>query len=436
MDARTNVILISVDAVQRELLFGYQKYGIDLKNINKYFIENGTYAENGMMSVFPSFTYPCHQSMITGVNPAAHGIYNNGIFDPEGHLGEAWHWFVSEKVPTLWEAARENGYISASMAFPTSLGAPCDYVIPEWWFNGLPSDTKYISLVSTPQGMAEEMEKDIGQCPYGWDLSLESDKCRYKGAKWILEKKIAQHLGEKPFFLSMYFASYDETAHEFGVYSREALDVLQEIDIMIGEMIDYAEELTGGNLVVCLVSDHGMINNTFNIRPNVLFRESGLICANEDETIREWKVYSQRSGGTCEIRLHDREDRETREKVERMLYGLLERPDGGVAKVLTREEAIKRQGFPECDYCLIAKEGYEIRDDLFGDYCTDEIYKYAQHGYDEEYEEMRAIYGIYGKKIEKNKKLGLAHIVDIAPTLAAIMGFEMPTAQGSDLLKK
>lgn len=436
MNQRTNVILISVDAVQKELLFEHQKYGIDLKNIRKYFIENGTYADEGMMSVFPTFTYPCHQSMITGVNPSIHGTYNNGIFDPEGKLGGAWHWFVSDKVPTLWKLARENGYISASMAFPTSLGAPCDYVIPEWWFNGLPSDTKYISLASTPQGMAEEMEKDIGQCPYGWDLSLESDRQRYKGAKWILEKKIAKHLDENPFFLSMYFASYDDAAHEFGVYSNEALQVLQEIDTMIGEMLDYAEKLTEGNLVVCLVSDHGMINNKFNIRPNVLFRENGLICTDEEETIREWKVYSQRSGGTCEIRLHDRNDKETRERVEKILYGLLEREDGGITKVLTREEAIQRQGFPECDYCLIAKKGYEIRDDLFGEYCTDKIYKCAQHGYDEEYKEMRAIYGVFGKGIDKNKKLGLVHIIDIAPTLAKIMGFEMPTAQGIDVLKK
>lgn len=432
-----NVILISVDAVQRELLFGIKDYGVDLKNIRKFFIENGTYASEGMMSVFPTFTYPCHQSMITGANPATHGIYNNGLFDPMGEMNGAWNWFVSDKVPTLWELARNNGYVSASMAFPTSLGAPCDYVIPEWWFCGLPMDTKFISLASTPQGMAEEMEKEIGQCPNGWDLGLQSDRMRQKGAMWILEHKIANHMEEKPFFLSTYFASYDDAAHEYGVYSQKAMEVLQEIDTMVGELVDYAVDMTDGNLVVCLVSDHGMIDNTFNIRPNVLFQKAGLITVDEGGNVLDWRAFSQRSGGTARVCLKDKNDTEARDTAEKILYGLLEDPDSGVSEILTGEEAANtRFGYPDCDYAIISKKGYEIRDGARGDYCTDKLYKPAQHGYDENYYEMRAIYGIWGKGIEAHRDLGLTRIIDIAPTLAAIMGISMPTAQGVDLLNR
>lgn len=79
-------------------------------NTTFYFVENGLTAPEGMKSVFPTFTYPCHQSMITGTNPATHKTFNNGIFDPIGeHLG-AWHWFANTEVKTLWEAAKENGY--------------------------------------------------------------------------------------------------------------------------------------------------------------------------------------------------------------------------------------------------------------------------------------------------------------------------------------
>lgn len=432
-----NVLLISVDAVQRELLFGSKDYGIDLKNIRKFFVEDGTFAGEGMMSVFPTFTYPCHQSMITGVNPASHGIYNNGLFDPTGELNGGWNWFVSDKVPTLWELARDNGYISASMAFPTSLGAPCDYVIPEWWFCGLPSDTKFISLASTPQGMAAEMEKEIGQCPNGWDLSLDSDRMRQKGTLWIMKNKIAPHMEEKPFFLSTYFASYDDAAHEYGVYGQEALEVLQEIDTMLGELLEYAVNMTGGNLVVCLVSDHGMIDNTFNIRPNVLFKNAGLVTTDDRGDVIDWRIFSQRSGGTAQICLKDKNDTEAKALAGKILYDLLNDPDSGISEVLTGEEAARlRFGYPECDYALISKKGFEIRDGVMGDYCTDKIYKTAQHGYDENYYEMRAIYGIWGKGIERNRDLGLARIVDIAPTLASIMGISMPTAEGIDLLKK
>lgn len=119
---KPSVLLISVDALKPEFVFEQERVGVKLPNITKYFKEGGMTAREGMKSVFPTFTYPCHQSMITGTNPKTHGIVNNGMFDPTGeHLG-AWYWFANKKVKTLWEAAKENGYCSASVAFPTSVG--------------------------------------------------------------------------------------------------------------------------------------------------------------------------------------------------------------------------------------------------------------------------------------------------------------------------
>lgn len=141
--------------------------------------------------------------MITGTNPKTHGTVNNGIFDLTGeHLG-AWHWFANTKVKTLWEAAKENGYCSASVAFPSSVGAKCDYIAPEY--------------------------------------------------------------------------SWDESAHVNGVYSREAANSLEKIDAMLGELFHAAEEIAGEDLVICVVSDHGMLDNTHNISPNVLLHQAGLI---------------------------------------------------------------------------------------------------------------------------------------------------------------
>ena len=107
---KPSVLLISVDALKPEFVFEQERVGVKLPNITKYFKESGMTARESMKSVFPTFTYPCHQSMITGTNPKTHGIVNNGMFDPTGeHLG-AWYWFANKKVKTLWEAAKENGY--------------------------------------------------------------------------------------------------------------------------------------------------------------------------------------------------------------------------------------------------------------------------------------------------------------------------------------
>ena len=434
MERRPSVLLISVDALKPDYVFEQEKTGVNLPNITKYFVENGKTAREGMESVFPTFTYPCHQSMITGTNPAVHGIVNNGIFDPEEkHMG-AWHWFANTRVKTLWEAAKECGYWSASAAFPTSVGAKGDFVAPEFWWDGSELDSLFIDAVAKPQGMILEMEKEIGTYAGGLDLSDGGDAQRGKAAMWILKNKLAPLVKEKPFFMSAYFASFDESAHQNGVYSKEAGESLKKIDRMLGELIEEAEQITDGDLVVCVVSDHGSLDNTHNISPNVLLKKAGLIETDERGKVTSWKAFSQRAGGTAEIRLADPGDKAAAAALGAVMDQLKLDPDSGILEILNGEEARVRGGFPEAAYVLVSKKGYELRDDVDGEYCRTRLTQKAQHGYSEKFPEMRASFMITGKGIGKGN-IENAHLIDVAPTLAAVMGAELPDAQGRNLLQ-
>lgn len=429
-----SVLLVSVDALKPEFVFEQERLGVNLPNITRYFAENGLTAPTGMKSVFPTFTYPCHQSMITGVNPATHKTYNNGIFDPTGeHLG-AWHWFANTEVKTLWEAAKENGYWSASVAFPTSVGAKGDFIAPEYWWDGSSLDSRFIDAVATPQGIILEMEKEIGQYAGGLDLTDDGDAQRGKAALWILRNKIAPVISRKPFFMSAYFASFDESAHVNGVYSQEAARSLEKIDRMLGELIGEALKITDGHLIVCVVSDHGTLDNTHNISPNVLLRNAGLIQTDDQGKVTAWKAFSQRAGGTAEIRLADPADQEAADALRTVMDQLLADPESGILEILTQEEAKARGGFPEAAYVLVSKKGYELRDDVIGEYCRTRLTQKAQHGYSENFPEMRASFMLTGEGIRKGHIDGV-RLIDVAPTLAGLMHFELPDAEGRDLLK-
>lgn len=427
---RPSVLLVSVDALKPEFVFEQERLGIDLPNISRYFVKGGACARGGVKSVFPTFTYPCHQSMITGVTPATHGIYNNGIFDPMGdHLG-AWHWFANHRVKTLWEAAKEHGYVSASVAFPTSVGAKGDYIAPEFWWDGSELDSLFIDAVAKPQGMILEMEKEIGRYAGGLDLSDQGDRQRFQAAMWVLNHKIAPELPKKPFFMTAYFASFDETAHQCGVYSKEAAESLQKIDCMLGEMIERVHELTQGHVTVCVCSDHGTIDNRYNISPNVKLREAGLIDTDENGRVISWRAWSQRAGGTSEIRLKDSEDADAKRRLKEVVEQLAADENSGILEVVDKDGARLRGGFPLAEYVLVAEKGYEIRDNVNGPYCTETLHQKAQHGYSEEFEEMRASFMLEGEGIEAGKNLGSMNLIDIAPTLAFCMGFELPEAEG------
>ena len=71
--------------------------------------KEGVWAD-GVVGVLPTVTYPSHTTLITGVEPSVHGIYDNRIFDPEDKSDGAWFWYArSIKVPTLPMAARARG---------------------------------------------------------------------------------------------------------------------------------------------------------------------------------------------------------------------------------------------------------------------------------------------------------------------------------------
>lgn len=429
-NCKTSVLLISVDALKPEFVFEQERLGISLPNLTKYFVENGTRAGKGVKSVFPTFTYPCHQSIITGVCPATHGTYNNGIFDPMGdHLG-AWHWFANRKVETLWQAAKEHGYLSASVAFPTSVAAKGDYIAPEFWWDGSELDSRFIDAVACPQGLILEMEEEIGRYAGGLDLTEEGDEKRFQAAMWMIRRKLAPQIGEKPFFMSAYFASFDESAHIHGVYSKEAAHSLEAIDRMLGEMVETVHEITNGHVVVCVVSDHGTLDNRYNISPNVRLREAGLITVGENGEVADWKAWSQRAGGTAEIRLKDAQDEESKKKLYEVIKALEDDPDSGILEVADREKARARGGFPLAEYVLVSEKGYEIRDNVVGPYCSEQLTQKAQHGYSENFEEMRASFLIEGEGIEAGKDIGAMDLIDIAPTLAHVMGFELSEAEG------
>lgn len=431
---KPSVLLVSVDALKPEFVLEQQRLGVNLPTMTRYFLENGMVTRKGVKSVFPTFNYPCHQSIITGTRPATHGIVNNGMFDPTGkHLG-AWHWFANRKVKTLWQAAKEGGYCSASVAFPTSVGAKGDYIAPEFWWDGSELDSIFIDMVSCPQGLISEMEADIGRYAGGLDLSDGGDAQRGAAALWMLQNKLAPQIDQKPFFLSAYFASFDESAHQYGVYSREAARSLEKIDAMLGQLIEEAERITQGDLVVCVVSDHGTLDNHYNISPNVLLHQAGLIKLDSEGNVTSWKAWSQRAGGTAEVRMADPQDEATRRTLADIMKQLAEDPDSGILEVVDREGARARGGFPDAEYVLVSKKGYELRDDVTGDYCRTRLTQKAQHGYSENFPEMRASFMLWGKGVRPGSDPGEFELIDIAPTLAAMMGVSLPDAEGVNRL--
>ena len=98
-----HVVVVSVDAMVFE----------DLEILSKLHafeaVWERTARVNRVRSVYPSITYPCHCTMMTGVYPDRHGITNNEspIMCEKSSVWQFERELV--KAPSVFDLAKENG---------------------------------------------------------------------------------------------------------------------------------------------------------------------------------------------------------------------------------------------------------------------------------------------------------------------------------------
>lgn len=419
------VVLISIDGMKPNYVIEADKYGLKIPHLRRLMSE-GTYAK-GVTGVVPTVTYPSHTTMLTGVAPARHGIYSNTPFDPFGVNQGGWYWYAEDlKVPTLWDAASNAGMITANVDWPVSVSANVKYNLAQIWRTHTADDRKLIRAVSTP-GLLTEAERVLGPYHNGDDSSLEGDEVRTKFAVYILETK-------KPQFMTVYFGGLDHEEHDHGPYSAAAYAGLEKIDAMVGRVRAAAEKAGGGRAVICIVSDHGFARTDKELRLNAALREAGLMELGEQGRLKSWRAGAWIAGGSAAIMLKDANDSEARAKVREVLKRLAADPNSGVYRVLEGDEARKLGGFPDAAFIVGVKPGYSFNGNPAAGAITGAGKPGGTHGYLPELPDMYSSFFIAGPGIPAGRDLGQIDMRDIAPTLAALLGVKLPTAEGRDAL--
>ncbi len=419
------VVLISIDGLRPDYVTQADKHGLRVPNLRRFLID-GTFA-TGVHGVLPTVTYPSHTTMITGVSPAKHGIFDNHPFDPFDKNQSGWMWYAEDiRVTTLWDAARAAGLVTANVHWPVSVGAKLTYNLPQIWRTGNEEDRKLLRALSTPRLQAE-LEKDFEPYPDGIDESITGDERRARFAVRLLEKK-------QPDFMTVYLTALDTEEHDTGPFSPASLAVLERIDVLIGALRSAAERVSGGRAVVCLVSDHGFVRNDKEFQLTVAFREAGLIQFDARDKVASWQAIPWSAGGVGPIFLKDPTDAAVREKVRVLLERLAGDPANGIAKILSEDEIRRLGGFPSAAFLVAMKPNYNLGSEAKGPLVTPARIP-GNHGYLAEFPEMNSSFFIAGPGIARRRSLGLIDMRDVAPTLARILGVQLPAAEGKDVLQ-
>jgi len=430
-----SVLMISVDGMKPEYALQADDRHLKVPFL-RGMIADGTYA-SGVVGVWPTVTYPSHTTLVTGVAPAEHGIYNNPEFDPNRYFADSWFWYAEQiRAPTLWQAAHRAGLSTASVGWPVTVGASdVDFLIPEYWRISRPtaelnpSDRFLIAALSRPAGMLDKMGSALGPYLAGNDTSLDADEIKTRYAIAIIED-------HHPRFMTVHLSSLDSVEHETGPFSPEANQTMEAIDGMLSRLAAAARRQEPAAVVV-VVSDHGFVGLTHRVNLAIPFIAAGLLAVAVDPvtgaaTVKSWAAEPWPAGGMAAIMLRDPSNVEILAQVRDLLDKLKSDPNNGIDAVLDAQRLAQRGGFPGASFLIVMKSGFYLGSALHGDVVTP-LAGHGGHGFSPDDASMRASFFIDGQGIAAHRDLKLIDMRQIAPTLAGLLDVPLPGAKAAPL---
>ncbi len=413
-----HVIFISYDAFSED---NWEK-AKSLPNLSKL-IENGAHT-NKMKSIYPTLTYVIHTTYVTGVYPSKHGIiHNNPLQAFIKARNQEWYWFRDKvKVDTIYDAVKMNKLKVASILWPVTGKSSIKYNIPEIVaINGENQILKLLKSGSSSYILSMAMKyfkelKGIDQ-PYldNFSTLVAMDTIKNK----------------KPNLLLLHLISLDDAKHNTGTDSKEVDQTIKRMDKRLGGIIKAVKDAGIEKDTVFVVSgDHGQIDVNYKIYLNNILKENNLIY--EENGQLKWRAYIQSTGGSAYLHIKEG-DEEAKSLALKVLRESIESDKYGIEKLYTRDELENLHVHPSIFYMIEAKRGYSFEDSLSDVTIEDlrqENIKYATHGYHPDKENYKCNLVISGDIIKDNYSLGKVEMVDIAPTIANILGVNLSNIDG------
>ncbi|WP_440962054.1 alkaline phosphatase family protein [Paenibacillus nitricinens] len=416
-----HLIVISYDAFSED----QWEMASRLPNLSKL-IKSGAHS-NQLKSVYPTLTYVVHTTIATGVYPDKHGIHHNNPFQPFVKEKEQnWFWFRNAiKVPSIYDAAREHNMSTAGILWPVSGKSSIQYNIPE--IRAINNENQALKVLKSGSPLyCIEMELKYGRLRKGIEQPYLDDfttKCAIETIK-----------RKKPNLLMMHLIDLDDAKHVYGTDSDEVKRVITRMDKRLGDIIQAVDEAgIKDDTFFLVLGDHGQFNVRYKVHLNNLLQEKGLIYEENGEM--KWRAYFQCGGGSAY--LHIKEDDEEAEQLAlAVIQEYMDDNASGIEEMYTRERLNQLHVGPSTKYMLEARRGYCFDESMDEPTIVDldkQGIKYATHGYSPDKEDYRCNLVISGNKVKSDFPIGDLEMVDIAPTMAKILGIDFNPCDGRPL---
>lgn len=395
--------------------------------------DRGSHAKS-MIAVYPSVTYASHASLSTGTTPSKHGVTANNAFDPVRVNGRGL-WFASDiQTPTIWDAAKKAGLTTAALSWPTTAGATnLDWNIPEFWTSG---EGREVDLVRryTRGGLIEQAAKAGRHIE---NVRLDNMAARDSFMTAVAVDLLRTH---HPSLLFVHLIDLDHTEHADGRASTEVRDSMRQLDLHLRSLVA-ATRVAGiyEDTTFIVLGDHGSANVEYSLAPNTLLAQAGFL-KQSDGRVEKWTAMAQNTGGSAALYLNDPSDAVTLRKVKALLEKNRYDADGKpLFAILSREEIARVRGPAKPSLYLEGAPGVMFSGSIGTGSWMRKASLDGNHGYLPHKPEMLTGFVISGAGARRGVELKQVRVTDVAPTIAALLGFRFETDEGRvlrEFLKK
>jgi predicted AlkP superfamily pyrophosphatase or phosphodiesterase len=374
-----------------------------------------------METVFPSTTWPTHVSLVTGVSPKTHGVVANHILNRDTRAAEdltgdpIYDAAALLRAPTVYDLAHASGLRTAAIDWPaTRNAATLDFNLPFF-------KDQRVFETQTARAVWEEL------AGLGYPM--------HRQGEWALLPKrfykdemvgsVAAHVARRhePALLLLHFLCVDSFQHLHGPRTPEAYWAIEYVDSLIGRLLDSLGDPGLERTTVFVVSDHGFLPSSREIRPNVRLRRLG--------AQREARFVMNHGAGSL-YRLDA--DPGAVEQLAREIAGM-----EGVSGAWTAKE-YGALGLPTpdehhqvADVMFEAAPGYSYGDTAEGEEEHGAPKYLGTHGQRPIHGDNAAFFLAAGAGIRRGVALGTIRSRDVAPTVAAALGLRMEATEGAAL---
>jgi predicted AlkP superfamily pyrophosphatase or phosphodiesterase len=393
--------------------------------------ERGAVA-GGMATVFISTTWPSHVSLVTGVGPRTHGVVANHVLNrdsgqPEDFTGDPVY-DAADLVwaPTLYDRAHAAGLRTAAIDWPaTRRAASLDFNLPFF-------KNQQVFEAHTAPGVWAELRA------LGYPVERQGEWAelprRFLKDAMVADLAIDVLRRHTPDVLLVHFLCADSHQHLYGPRSPEAYWAIAYIDGLVGRVLAAlgADGLDRTSVVV--VSDHGFLPVTREIRPNVRLRRRGVLRLDAAGALAHAQARFVMNHGAGWVYALDG-DRARMARDLRPELAALE----GVSAVWTPDEYAPL-GLPTPDenpragdLLLEAAPGFMLSDEMRGDDEHGPPRYRGTHGQRPMHADNRALFIAAGRGLRRGGRLGPITSRDVAPTLATLLDLPAAPAEGRTL---